>query len=171
MLSPSSSSVKHRLFPQGRVLDNAISDGEDYPAVMFISDSAEQTIDAGRAYAEQARRGDVFALRGDLGAGKTQFVKGFVAGLGSQADVTSPTFVLIHEYDDGRLPVYHFDFYRVESREALSRLGFDDYIFGDGVSLIEWADRYSDLIPKKAKWLSFELKGDTSRVIEERKAR
>ena len=171
MLSPSSSSVKHRLFPQGRVLDNAIFDGEDYPAVMFISDSAEQTMDAGRAYAEQARRGDVFALRGDLGAGKTQFVKGFVAGLGSKADVTSPTFVLIHEYGDGRLPVYHFDFYRVESREALSRLGFDDYIFGDGVSLIEWADRYSALIPSHAKWLSFELRDENTRVIIEGAAR
>lgn len=134
---------------------------------MFISDSAEQTIDAGRAYGERARRGDVFALRGDLGAGKTQFVKGFVAGLGSKADVTSPTFVLIHEYGDGRLPVYHFDFYRVESREALSRLGFDDYVFGDGVSLIEWADRYSALIPNHAKWISFELRDENTRVITE----
>src|SRR6266480_4473593 len=123
---------------------------------MFTSNSVEQTIAAGRTYGEEARRGDVFALRGDLGAGKTQFVKGFVAGLGSQEDVTSPTFVLIHEYGDGRLPAYHFDFYRVESREALSRLGFDDYVFGDGVCLIEWADRYTDVIPNHAKWLSFE---------------
>lgn len=134
---------------------------------MFISKSAEQTFDAGRAYGEQARRGDVFALRGDLGAGKTQFVKGFVAGLGSKAAVTSPTFVLIHEYGDGRLPAYHFDFYRVTSREALSRLGFDDYIFGDGVSLIEWADRFSALIPGHAKWLSFQLGDENTRVITE----
>ena len=138
---------------------------------MFTSKSAEETIALGRAYGRDARRGDVFALRGGLGAGKTQFVKGFVAGLGSQADVTSPTFVLIHEYDDGRLPVYHFDFYRVESREALSRLGFDDYIFGDGVSLIEWADRYSALIPSHAKWLSFELRDENTRVIIEGAAR
>ena len=138
---------------------------------MFISNSAEQTIDAGRAYGAQARRGDVFALRGDLGAGKTQFVKGFVAGLGSKADVTSPTFVLIHEYADGRLPVYHFDFYRLESGEALSRLGFDDYIFGDGVSLIEWADRHSALIPSHATWLSFELRDENTRVITEGAAR
>jgi tRNA threonylcarbamoyladenosine biosynthesis protein TsaE len=132
---------------------------------MFISKSVEETIAAGRAYGERARRGDVFALRGDLGAGKTQFVKGFVAGLESKADVTSPTFVLVHEYADGRLPVYHFDFYRVENRDALLRLGFDDYIFGDGVSLIEWADRYSELIPDYAKWLSFELKDENTRVI------
>jgi tRNA threonylcarbamoyladenosine biosynthesis protein TsaE len=138
---------------------------------MFTSKSAEETIALGRTYGSDARRGDVFALSGDLGAGKTQFVKGFVAGLNSQADVTSPTFVLIHEYGDGRLPVYHFDFYRVESREALSHLGFDDYIFGDGVSLIEWADRYSALIPSHAKWLSFELRDENTRVIIEGAAR
>jgi tRNA threonylcarbamoyladenosine biosynthesis protein TsaE len=136
---------------------------------MFISNSAEETIAAGRSYAQSARQGDVFALRGDLGAGKTQFVKGFVAGLGSSAEVTSPTFVLVHEYEDGRLPVYHFDFYRLDNSEAVLRLGFDDYVFGEGVSLIEWADRYSDLIPKEAKWLSFELKGENSRVIREGK--
>ena len=134
---------------------------------MFISKNPEQTIDAGRAYGEQARPGEVFALSGDLGAGKTQFVKGFVAGLGSTIEVTSPTFVLVHEYGDGRLPVYHFDFYRVESRQALSRLGFDDYVFGDGVSVIEWADRYSDLIPSHAKWLSFERRDENTRVIKE----
>jgi tRNA threonylcarbamoyladenosine biosynthesis protein TsaE len=134
---------------------------------MFISKSVDETIAAGCTYGRAARRGDVFALRGDLGAGKTQFVKGFVAGLESKADVTSPTFVLVHEYADGRLPVYHFDFYRVENRDALLRLGFDDYIFGDGVSLIEWADRYAELIPGHAKWLSFELKDENTRVINE----
>ena len=126
---------------------------------------------AGRCYARNAHKGDVFALTGDLGAGKTQFVKGFVAGLGSGAEVTSPTFVLLHEYEDGRLPVYHFDFYRLDNSEAVLRLGFDDYVFGEGVSLIEWADRYSALIPKEAKWLSFEVKGENSRVIEEGEAR
>ncbi len=134
---------------------------------MFISNSAEETVALGRTYGGSARKGDVFALSGDLGSGKTQFVKGFAAGLGSKAEVTSPTFVLVHEYSDGRLPVYHFDFYRMESREALLRLGFDDYIFGDGVSLIEWAGRYSDLIPSHAKWLSFELRDENIRVISE----
>ena len=136
---------------------------------MFISNSAEETVAAGRRSARSANKGDVFALIGDLGAGKTQFVKGFVAGLGSSAEVTSPTFVLLHEYEDGCLPVYHFDFYRLDSKEAVLRLGFDDYVFGEGVSLIEWADRYPDLIPKEAKWLSFELTGKNSRVIAEGK--
>jgi tRNA threonylcarbamoyladenosine biosynthesis protein TsaE len=137
---------------------------------MFISNSAEETIAAGRRYARSACKGDVFALTGDLGAGKTQFVKGFVAGLGSSAEVTSPTFVLLHEYEGGRLPVYHFDFYRLDNSEGVLRLGFDDYVFGEGVSLIEWADRYSALIPKEAKWLSFALKGENSRRIGEGKA-
>jgi tRNA threonylcarbamoyladenosine biosynthesis protein TsaE len=137
---------------------------------MFISNSAAETIAAGRTYGGSACKGDVFALTGDLGAGKTQFVKGFVAGLESYAEVTSPTFVLVHEYEDGRLPVYHFDFYRLDNSDAVLRLGFDDYVFGDGVSLIEWADRYPDLIPRHTKWLSFELKGENTRVIREAKS-
>ena len=136
---------------------------------MFISNSVEETMEEGRRYARAAHSGDVFALTGDLGAGKTQFVKGFVAGLESNASVTSPTFVLVHEYGGGRLPVYHFDFYRVESRDALRRLGFDDYVFADGVSVIEWADRYADLVPSHATWLSFELKDQDTRVITEHK--
>jgi tRNA threonylcarbamoyladenosine biosynthesis protein TsaE len=138
---------------------------------MFTSKSVEETIAAGRTYGQNAAKGDVFALTGDLGAGKTQFVKGFVAGLGSNAEVTSPTFVLVHEYGDGRLPAYHFDFYRLDNSDAVLRLGFDDYVFGDGVSLIEWADRYPDLIPKEAKWLSFELEGENTRVIREGRPR
>jgi tRNA threonylcarbamoyladenosine biosynthesis protein TsaE len=136
---------------------------------MFISKSVEETIAIGRTYGQKAARRDVFALAGDLGAGKTQFVKGFVAGLGSGAEVTSPTFVLVHEYGGGRFPVYHFDFYRLEQSDAVLRLGFDEYIYGDGVSLIEWADRYPDLIPKEAKWLSFALEGENGRVIREGK--
>jgi tRNA threonylcarbamoyladenosine biosynthesis protein TsaE len=134
---------------------------------MFISNNAEETVAVGRTYGRTAIKGDVFALTGDLGAGKTQFVKGFVAGLGSSAEVTSPTFVLVHEYEDGRLPAYHFDFYRLDNSEAVLRMGFDDYIFGHGVSLIEWADRYPALIPKEAKWICFELKGEDNRVITE----
>jgi tRNA threonylcarbamoyladenosine biosynthesis protein TsaE len=133
---------------------------------MFISNSVEETIEAGRNYGRNAAKGEVFALTGDLGAGKTQFVKGVVAGLGSNAEVTSPTFVLVHEYEDGRLPVYHFDFYRLDNSEAVLRLGFDDYVFGEGVSLIEWADRYPELIPETAKWLSLELEGENTRVIK-----
>jgi tRNA threonylcarbamoyladenosine biosynthesis protein TsaE len=132
---------------------------------MFISNSAEETISFGRKRAEQLRAGDVLALAGDLGAGKTQFVKGLVAGLGSAAAVTSPTFTLLHEYIGGTLPVYHFDFYRLEDRNAAVALGLDDYFFGDGVSVVEWADRFRDLIPGSAHWISFETKSENSRVI------
>lgn len=133
---------------------------------MFISNSVEETISFGRKRAEQFRAGDILALTGDLGAGKTQFVKGLVAGLGSAAAVTSPTFTLLHEYIDGRLPVYHFDFYRLEDRNAGLALGLDDYFFGDGVSVVEWADRFRDLIPTSANWIVFETESETRRVIK-----
>ena len=133
---------------------------------MFISNSPDETAGAGRQYASTARAGDIFALRGDLGAGKTQFVKGLVAGLGSSAPVTSPTFTILHEYEGGRLPAYHFDFYRLDTREAAMRLGLDDYFFGEGVAIVEWADRFPDLIPDRAQWISFELKNETSRVLK-----
>jgi tRNA threonylcarbamoyladenosine biosynthesis protein TsaE len=133
---------------------------------MFISNSAEETAAFGREHASQLRAGDVIALAGDLGTGKTQFVKGLVAGLGSEASVTSPTFTLLHEYTGGSLPIYHFDFYRLEDRAAAVRLGLDDYFFGDGVSVIEWADRFRDLIPSHADWIGFEMKSETARIIK-----
>jgi tRNA threonylcarbamoyladenosine biosynthesis protein TsaE len=132
---------------------------------MSISTSPEDTIAIGRGFASAAKTGDVFALTGDLGAGKTQFVKGFVAGMGSDAEVTSPTFTLIHEYPGGRLPVYHFDFYRIESAEALVRLDFDDYVTGDGVCILEWADRFRELLPPTAIWISLAVKSESEREI------
>lgn len=133
---------------------------------MFTSASAAETIAFGRACAAGLRAGDVVALVGDLGSGKTQFVKGIVAGMGSDANVTSPTFTLIHEYTDGRLPVYHFDFYRLGTADEALRLGLDEYLFGDGISVIEWADRFRELIPGNARWLHFEITGDEQRVIQ-----
>jgi tRNA threonylcarbamoyladenosine biosynthesis protein TsaE len=133
---------------------------------MFISNSTDETAAVGGQYASTAQAGDVFALSGDLGAGKTQFVKGLVAGLGSNAPVTSPTFTILHEYEGGRLPAYHFDFYRLETRETALRLGLDDYFFGEGVAIVEWADRFPDLIPDGAQWILFELKSETSRVLK-----
>ncbi len=133
---------------------------------MFISNSAEQTRAAGAQCANAATRGDIFALAGDLGAGKTQFAKGFVAKLSSEAEVTSPTFTLIHEYEGGRLPVYHFDFYRLDSPEAAMRLGLEEYLYGDGVCLIEWADRFPHLLPENTRWLTFRTTGENARTIE-----
>jgi tRNA threonylcarbamoyladenosine biosynthesis protein TsaE len=131
----------------------------------FISNSPDETEGFGRRFAENLKPGDVLALTGDLGNGKTQFVKGLAAGLGATTGATSPTFTLIHEYSGGRLPIYHFDFFRVEDRQSAERLGLDDYFFGDGVSVIEWADRFPDLIPETARWISFETKSEIQRAI------
>ena len=131
----------------------------------FISNSPDETDAFGRQFAGNVKAGDVLALTGELGSGKTQFVKGLVAGLGANTPATSPTFTLIHEYSGGRLPIYHFDFFRIEGRRAAARLGLDDYFFGDGVSVIEWADKFAELIPEQAEWISFEMKSKTQRVI------
>ena len=131
----------------------------------FISNSPAETEAIGRQLAERIDVGGVLALKGELGSGKTLFVKGLVAGLGSSADVTSPTFTILHEYRGGRLPVYHFDLFRVENPQALSRLGLDDYFFGDGISVIEWADRFPEFVPEQARWIFFEIKSETQRAI------
>lgn len=138
---------------------------------MSISNSPEETAAAGAQWAREAQVGDVFALVGEVGAGKTQFAKGFVAEMGSAADVTSPTFTLVHEYGDGRLPVYHFDFYRLDSPDAVVRLGFDEYAAGDGVCLIEWADRFPELLPPNAVTITIESRGESQRVLRSSPAR
>jgi tRNA threonylcarbamoyladenosine biosynthesis protein TsaE len=135
----------------------------------IISHSPAETFAAGRAIAERLRRGDVLALCGDLGAGKTHFVKGLLAGLGGDADaVTSPTFTLINEYTDGRLPLFHFDLYRLESEDELLRVGLDEYLDGDGVLAIEWADKFPALMPAETRWLDFKHRDDGAREISER---
>jgi tRNA threonylcarbamoyladenosine biosynthesis protein TsaE len=133
---------------------------------MFTSVSVAETEAAGARIAQEARAGDVLALTGDLGAGKTQFVKGFAHGLRCPVSVTSPTFTLLHEYRGGRLPIYHFDFYRLENLTELKAIGFDEYIFGDGVSIIEWADRFPSAIPGHARWIRFHLVSPDERTIE-----
>ena len=135
-------------------------------AVMFISVSAAETEEAGAHLAEKIKAGDVLALVGDLGAGKTEFVKGLARGLGSKEAVTSPTFTLLHEYHGGRLPIYHFDFYRIENLTALWAIGFDETVFGDGVSVIEWADQFGNAIPLHAHWIRFEIASENQRKID-----
>jgi tRNA threonylcarbamoyladenosine biosynthesis protein TsaE len=131
----------------------------------YISDSPAETETAGREFAQDLPPGAIVALVGPLGAGKTQFVKGMVAEIGGAEPVASPTFTLIHEYTGGRMPVYHFDFFRIEDRQSAERLGLDEYFFGDGISVIEWADKFPELIPAEARWISLEPKSETDRVI------
>ena len=134
----------------------------------FISNSASESAAIGRQLAKEVDAGSILALKGELGSGKTQFTKGLVAGLGSSVAVTSPTFTIIHEYTGGRLPVYHFDFFRLENRESVAHLGLDDYFFGDGVSVLEWADGFPELIPDQARWILFEIKSESTRMISTR---
>ena len=132
----------------------------------FISNSPAETEAFGRRLAKDVNPGSVLALKGELGSGKTQFVKGLVAGIGSKAPVTSPTFTIVHEYAGGRLAVYHFDFFRLQDRHSVARLGLNDYFFGDGVSVIEWADKFPELLPAHAQWLSFKMKSENERMIK-----
>ncbi|HEY2681791.1 MAG TPA: tRNA (adenosine(37)-N6)-threonylcarbamoyltransferase complex ATPase subunit type 1 TsaE [Candidatus Udaeobacter sp.] len=131
----------------------------------FISNGPAETEEIARQIAEDLVAGSVLALTGELGSGKTLFTQALVAGLKSDAAVTSPTFTIVHEYQGGRLAIYHFDFFRLENRESAVRLGLEDYFFGDGVSVIEWADRFPDLIPEQARWISFEIKSEHQRII------
>jgi tRNA threonylcarbamoyladenosine biosynthesis protein TsaE len=132
-----------------------------------ISVSADETIALGRNIATTLRRGDVLALCGDLGAGKTHFVKGLAAGLGAATSVTSPTFTLIHEYPGGRLPLFHFDFYRLEDEDEALKIGLDEYLDGDGTCVIEWADKFPALLPPHTRWLRFTHREDGARAIDE----
>src|SRR6266581_3457165 len=146
-------------------LNSRLSTLNFFEVATFISNSAAETEAIARQIAKDVDVGSVLALKGELGSGKTQFAKGLVAGLGSSATVTSPTFTIVHEYQGGRLTVYHFDFFRLEDRQSIARLGFDDYFFGDGISVIEWADRFPEFIPEQARWISFEIKSENTRTI------
>lgn len=112
--------------------------------------SADEMFSLGETIGKAATTGEIYALIGDLGAGKTVFSKGFAAGLGITETVVSPTFMIVQEYDGGRLPLYHFDVYRIEEPDEMAEIGFDEYIRGDGVCLIEWADRIAPLLPDDA---------------------
>lgn len=107
----------------------------------------EDTFAFARKLAESAQPGQVYALIGDLGVGKTVFTKGFAAGLGIGESVSSPTFTILQIYEEGRIPLYHFDVYRIEEPEEMEEVGFDEYVDGDGVCLVEWANRIEEILP------------------------
>ena len=109
--------------------------------------SPEETFQLGRSLGEKVQPGQIYTLDGDLGVGKTVFTQGVAAGLGIQGPVSSPTFTIVQEYYEGRIPLYHFDVYRIEDPEEMEEVGYDDYFFGKGVCLIEWADRIRELLP------------------------
>ena len=117
--------------------------------MVIETNSPEETFRVGKELGEKAYAGQVFTLTGDLGVGKTVFTQGLAKGLGIEEPVNSPTFTIIQEYDGGRLPFYHFDVYRIGDVEEMEEVGFDDYVMGEGVSLIEWADLISEILPEK----------------------
>ncbi|MGO4972607.1 tRNA (adenosine(37)-N6)-threonylcarbamoyltransferase complex ATPase subunit type 1 TsaE [[Clostridium] aminophilum] len=112
------------------------------------TNSPEETYELGKKLGEEAHAGDVWTLDGDLGVGKTVFTQGFAAGIGVTEPVSSPTFTIVQEYHDGRIPLYHFDVYRIEDPDEMEEIGYDDYFFGDGVCLIEWADQVREILPE-----------------------
>lgn len=118
--------------------------------------SPEDTFALGVRIGERARPGQIYMLNGDLGVGKTVFTQGMAMGLQIDENVSSPTFTIIQEYESGRLPLYHFDVYRIGDVEELEEIGCDDYFFGNGICLIEWAERIRDCIPAGAMAVTIE---------------
>lgn len=116
----------------------------------------EDTFALGRKVGEQARAGQVYTLVGDLGVGKTVFTQGVAHGLGITEPISSPTFTIIQEYEEGRLPFYHFDVYRIGDIEEMEEIGYEDYFYGEGICLVEWANLIEELIPEDAVHVTIE---------------
>jgi tRNA threonylcarbamoyladenosine biosynthesis protein TsaE len=114
------------------------------------SNSVEETLDFGERLGRELQRGDVVALFGDLGAGKTALVKGIARGLGVTQEVTSPTFTLVHEYTGGRLPLFHIDLYRLDSLDQALAIGIEEYLNGPGATAVEWSEKIESLLPATA---------------------
>lgn len=115
--------------------------------MIIESFSPEDTFRVGEQLAKDARPGDIYTLDGDLGVGKTIFTKGMAKGLGIEEPVTSPTFTILQEYESGRLPLYHFDVYRIGDPEEMDEIGYEDYFYGNGLVMIEWANLIEEILP------------------------
>lgn len=134
----------------------------------IISHGIVETLKTGRIIAKNLKKGDVICLFGELGAGKTVLVKGIAQGLKIKKDkIISPTFVLLRQYLKSRIPLYHFDLYRLKDPRDIFNLGYEEYFYGDGITVIEWADRLRyPLLPKEYLKISLEIKGEKKRKIE-----
>ena len=123
---------------------------------IFETNSPEETFALGRRFGEAANPGDVCILIGDLGVGKTVFTQGIAAGLGIDEPVCSPTFTIVQVYEGGRLPFYHFDVYRIGDPEEMEEVGYEDYFYGDGLSMVEWGNYITELLPPRHKEITIE---------------
>ena len=132
--------------------------------------SEEETRKIGYDLGKKAAKGEIYCLQGDLGVGKTIFTKGFAQGLGITEHITSPTFTIVNEYHSGRIPFYHFDVYRIGEVEEMFEIGYEEYFYGDGVCLIEWAELITDILADDVKWIKIEkdltLNNENYRKIE-----
>ena len=118
--------------------------------------SAKETRELGKKLGQQAKPGDVCTLVGDLGVGKTVLTQGIAEGLGITEPINSPTFTIVQVYEEGRLPFYHFDVYRIGDIEEMDEIGYEDYFYGDGLTMIEWANLIEEILPKKRKEITIE---------------
>ncbi len=131
----------------------------------YNSNSVEETLEIAKKFAEKLKPGDIVLLEGDLGAGKTHFTKGIAAYFGVKGqEVNSPTFTLINEYRGG-LPIYHFDCYRLKNEEEALEFGAEEYLYGDGISIVEWPEKIKGLLPEDAIKIQIEHAGQNSRII------
>lgn len=135
--------------------------------MIIESFKAEDTYRLGKELGEKAKPGQAVCLTGDLGTGKTVFTQGFAEGIGITEPVSSPTFTIIQEYDDGRLPLYHFDVYRIGDIEEMYEIGYEDYFYGCGVCLIEWSNLIEELLPEKR--MSVTIEKDLDRGFDYRR--
>ncbi len=133
---------------------------------MTVTHSAAETRALGARMAQELKAGDVVLLEGELGAGKSEFARGVAGGLGVTETVTSPSFTILNVYESGRVPLYHFDWYRLESAEELFEMGLDEYLGGDGVALVEWPGRCPEAVPEKHLMIRFVQTGEETREIE-----
>lgn len=120
------------------------------------TNSPEETFAVGKKLGLSARPGEIYTLNGALGVGKTVFTQGVASGLGITEHVNSPTFTIVQIYEKGRLPFYHFDVYRIRDIEEMDEIGYEDYFYGDGICMIEWAELIGELIPESARNITIE---------------
>ena len=123
---------------------------------LFETKGPEETYQFGKELGEKATPGQVYCLDGDLGTGKTVFAQGFAAGLGIDGPMNSPTFTILQVYENGRLPLYHFDVYRIADPEEMDEIGYEDCFYGEGVCLVEWSELIEELIPEDAIHITIE---------------
>lgn len=117
--------------------------------MVYKSNSPLETANIAKAFAKTLKGGDVLCLNGDLGVGKTAFVQGLVKALGFEEPISSPTFTIVNCYEGGRLPIYHFDVYRIDDCDEMYEIGFEEYVYGSGITIIEWSDKIKEILPPK----------------------